>query len=113
MCIRDRVNPWSALAKALGRAINADVLKELGAVKQGLADHIRIDVYKRQQYDYYKNGNSKVKYQHSSTGSACIWWLRSVTAGGTASFCRVSTDGGAATAYAYSSFGFAPGFKAA
>ena len=37
------VNPWSALAKALGRAINADVLKELGAVKQGLADHIRMD----------------------------------------------------------------------
>ena len=32
-----KVNPWSALAKALGRAINADVLKELGAVKQGLA----------------------------------------------------------------------------
>lgn len=38
-----KVNPWSALAKALGRAINADVLKELGAVKQGLADHIRMD----------------------------------------------------------------------
>ena len=25
----------------------------------------------QKQYDYYKNGNSKVKYQHSSTGSAC------------------------------------------
>ena len=38
-----KVNPWSAIAKAIGRAINADVLKELGAVKQGLADHIRMD----------------------------------------------------------------------
>ena len=38
-----KINPLSAIAKALGRAINADVLKELGAVKQGLADHIRMD----------------------------------------------------------------------
>lgn len=38
-----KVNPWSALAKAFGRAINADVLQELGAVKKGLSDHIRLD----------------------------------------------------------------------
>lgn len=38
-----KINPWSAIAKAIGRAINADVLRELGAVKQDLADHIRID----------------------------------------------------------------------
>ena len=44
------INPWSALAKAIGRAINADVLKELEAVKAGQAktqkkldDHIRVD----------------------------------------------------------------------
>ncbi len=28
-----KINPWSALAKWLGRAINADVMKELEAVK--------------------------------------------------------------------------------
>ena len=28
-----KVNPWSAIAKAIGRAINADVLRELDAVK--------------------------------------------------------------------------------
>lgn len=29
-----KINPWSAIAKALGRAINADVLKELEEVKK-------------------------------------------------------------------------------
>ena len=67
----------------------------------------------QKQYDYYKNGNSKVKYQHSSTGSACDWWLRSVHASGTTHFCRVNADGGAAAGHAYISRGFAPGFKAA
>ena len=45
-----KINPWSAIAKALGRAINADVLKELGVVKAvqkqtqtRLDDHIRMD----------------------------------------------------------------------
>lgn len=44
------VNPWSAIAKALGRAINADVLKELAEMKQAQAEtrerldeHIRVD----------------------------------------------------------------------
>lgn len=67
----------------------------------------------QKQYDYYKNGNSKVKYQHSSTGSACFWWLRSVYAGATTTFCFVYTDGGASYISAYYSYGFAPGFKAA
>lgn len=67
----------------------------------------------QKQYDYYKNGNSKVKYQHSSTGSACFWWLRSVYATYTTYFCLVNTDGGASDDIAYNSYGFAPGFKAA
>ncbi len=29
------------------------------------------------QYQYYKNGNSKVKYRHSSTSSTANWWGRS------------------------------------
>ena len=64
----------------------------------------------QKQYDYYKNGNSKVKYQHSSTGSACLWWLRSVRAGNTAYFCGVSPAGSADYYIAYHSLGFAPGF---
>ena len=35
-------NPWSALAKALGRAVNADLLKELSATKAALEKHIQI-----------------------------------------------------------------------
>lgn len=38
-----KVNPWTAIAKAVGRAINADVLNELDTVKKDLADHIRMD----------------------------------------------------------------------
>lgn len=67
----------------------------------------------QKQYDYYRNGNSKVKYQHTATTSACNWWLRSVYASNTHSFCFVYTDGSASNSYAYYSFGFAPGFKVA
>lgn len=67
----------------------------------------------QQQYAYYANGNSKVKYQHSATTTACSWWLRSVNASGTSAFCRVDTSGAAGNYLAYSSRGFAPGFKVA
>ena len=67
----------------------------------------------QKQYDYYRNGNSKVKYQHTATTSACYWWLRSVHASSTNSFCFVNSDGSAGTVSAYYSFGFAPGFKVA
>ena len=67
----------------------------------------------QKQYDYYRNGNSKVKYQHTATTSACHWWLRSVYAGSTYYFCIVNTGGSANRTGAYFSFGFAPGFKVA
>ena len=67
----------------------------------------------QKQYDYYRNGNSKVKYQHTATTSACYWWLRSVNASSARSFCIVSTGGSANSGSAYYSFGFAPGFKVA
>ena len=45
-----KINPWSALARLLGKAINTDVLKELDDVKGAqremrkvLDEHIRID----------------------------------------------------------------------
>lgn len=38
-----KLNPWSALAKALGRAVNADLLKELADTKATLEKHIQID----------------------------------------------------------------------
>ena len=39
-----------------------------------------------------------------------FWWLRSVDASDTYNFCIVDTDGSASGSYAYSSYGFAPGF---
>lgn len=67
----------------------------------------------QKQYDYYRNGNSKVKYQHTATTSACSWWLRSVRASHATDFCRGYTDGSANGTDACYSGGFAPGFKVA
>lgn len=62
------------------------------------------------QYDYYKSGNSKVKYRHSSTGSTAGWWERSPRYSGTGSFCSVDPDGNAVGNIASYSSGLAPAF---
>lgn len=38
-----KINPWSAIAKAVGRAVNADVLTEIKQTQEKLDEHIRID----------------------------------------------------------------------
>lgn len=38
-----KVDPWTAIANALGRAFNKDVLQELEGVKQDLAAHVKAD----------------------------------------------------------------------
>lgn len=55
-----KINPWSAIARALGRAINADVLKELSDVKkrqqetrEKLEEHIETD--DRRDADMHRN----------------------------------------------------------
>lgn len=65
---------------------------------------------KQVQYTYYANGNSKVKYKHNATSTACSWWLRSAYANGSYYFVSVSTGGGVNGSVANYSFGFAPGF---
>ena len=67
----------------------------------------------QKQYDYYKNGNSRVKYKHNDTGTACVWWLRSVNATDSNNFRVVNTDGSSSNSNADGSWGFAPGFKVA
>lgn len=62
------------------------------------------------QYQYYKNSNSKVRYKHNSTGTTAYWWLRSVYADSSYSFCYVNTSGSADYGSAYYSYGFAPAF---
>ena len=65
----------------------------------------------QQQYQYYKNGNSKVKYRHSSTSSTALWWERSPYYSYGTAFCRVNTTGSAASNNARYSLGLAPAFR--
>ncbi|WP_217959395.1 DUF6273 domain-containing protein [Acutalibacter muris] len=62
------------------------------------------------QYDYYKAGNTKVFNKHNATTTTALWWLRSVGAGHTTSFCRVYTDGSPNVNYSGHSRGVAPAF---
>lgn len=65
----------------------------------------------QQQYQYYKNGNSKVKYRHSSTSSTAYWWERSPFYNNSYSFCFVNTNGNAYYTNASYSYGLAPAFR--
>ena len=64
----------------------------------------------QQQYAYYANGNSKVKYKHSATTTTCFWWLRSIRTGAVQNYCQVSTNGGVYSGAASYSNGFSPAF---
>lgn len=65
----------------------------------------------QKQMDYYKNGNSKIKYNHSSTSSAVYWWLASPHYGNISTFCHVADGGGGNYHLAYLSYAVAPAFK--
>ena len=65
----------------------------------------------QQQYQYYKNGNSKVKYRHSSTSSTASWWERSPYYYASYTFCYVNTNGDANANNARYSYGLAPAFR--
>lgn len=62
------------------------------------------------QYDFYKAGNSKVRYKHNATGDACRWWCRSACYVNSKSFCRVLEGGTGDGNFASYSRGVAPGF---
>ena len=65
----------------------------------------------QQQYQYYKNGNSKVKYRHSSTSSTAHWWERSPYYSNSLYFCFVAANGDANADAARYSYGLAPAFR--
>ena len=48
---------------------------------------------KQKQYDYYKNGNSKLRYKYNNTNSAVWWWNRSPSGSNPESFCVVQANG--------------------
>lgn len=62
------------------------------------------------QYDYFKNGNSKIAYKYNATGTAVYWWLRSARYNYSSSFCSVITCGNANRNTAHYSLALAPGF---
>lgn len=64
----------------------------------------------QQQYTYFHDGNSKVKYQHSSTSSTAYWWERSPNYHTASTFCIVNTNGNASTTASRISSGLAPAF---
>lgn len=64
----------------------------------------------QKQYDYYKNGNSKVMYRHSATTSTAWWRLRSPHYDYDSTFCYVTTDGSAHAIAARHAGALAPGF---
>lgn len=68
------------------------------------------------QYAYYQNGNSKVKYQHSSTSTTCPWWTRTRwhTGNGVKYFwCGIGRTGYCQAFYCWSDTepAFAPAFR--
>lgn len=65
---------------------------------------------RQQQYAYYAAGNSKIKYNHSSTGSAVSWWLRSPYRSSSTYFVIVDSIGIVYYNHATNSLGVAPGF---
>lgn len=62
------------------------------------------------QYDYYKNGGSKVRYNDTSTSTAVIWRGRSPASGDNSSFSCINADGTRDAYIANYSYGFAPAF---
>lgn len=64
------------------------------------------------QMTYYAGGNSKIKYKHNDTSTACVWWESSAIGSDNYTFCEVTSRGG--TSYGGSSrfsLGLAPAFK--
>lgn len=67
---------------------------------------------KQEQYEYYKNGNSKARYRHDDNTSFLNWWLRSANSSNATNFCIVLSLGNRVEVdNAYKSSGFAPAFK--
>lgn len=64
----------------------------------------------QEQYAYYANGNSKVKYRQSSPSSSANWWCRSPFGSNRVSFCHVNANGSMSVNGAYFSYGVAPVF---
>ena len=64
---------------------------------------------RQQQYDYYKNGNSKIRYKYNST-VAVRWWNRSPFNFASNGFCEVGSDEGYGSTFSRFCAAIAPCF---
>lgn len=64
----------------------------------------------QKQYQYYIDGNSKIKHKHNDTNTQCVWWIRSLMATSTVYFCIIGYPNPDGYRYSNYSFGFAPAF---
>ena len=62
------------------------------------------------QYEYYKSGNSNIKYKQNDVASKAAWWLRSPFFNFSDAFCRATTNGMVDDYNAITSGGVAPVF---
>ena len=65
----------------------------------------------QQQFTYYINSNSKIKYKHNATGTAAIWQLASVTYNSNQAMITVTSSGTNDDYLTRRSLGLAPIFK--
>lgn len=65
----------------------------------------------QKQMAYYTTGNSKIKYKHNATGTACIWWETSASYNTETHFCRVIAGGSSNPYTSRNSYGLAPAFR--
>lgn len=68
---------------------------------------------KQAQYQYYSNGNSKVKYKHDDTTTANTWWLRSPFSSSSNQFDDINAYGNVSYGQSSNNYGFAPCFMVA
>ena len=60
------------------------------------------------QYEYFANGNSRVKYQHSMTNSSVLWWVRSPYYNYLSYYCGINSIGDGSGGPSDRSYGIAP-----
>jgi len=65
----------------------------------------------QRQYQYYKNGNSRIAYNYNASGTAAWSWLRSPYYYRNTDFVNLSNSGYNYTAYASFSWGVRPCFS--
>ena len=68
------------------------------------------ELQKTAQYQYYRNGNDKIRNRSDSTGNPCIFFLRSPYRGDNKSFCRLNEMALAGYHIANSCLGISPAF---